>query len=188
MPKRIAVLIACGALIAACGSSSPSDTSSSASTKDPANGHYSQALAFSKCMRAHGVTNFPDPSTSGGGVHVSISAGSGIDPQAPAFQAAQKSCQHLMPGGGQPSAQASAQAKAQLLQTAECMRAHGITDFPDPQTGSPPSAGNYSAVLGINGAFLAIPSSIDTKSPAFEQAAATCKFGPRGGGGPPKTG
>jgi hypothetical protein len=61
------------------------------------------------------------------------------------------------------------------------MRAHGITDFPDPQTGSPPSnRAAYSAVMGIDGAFLAIPSSINPRSPAFEQAAAACNFGPRG--------
>jgi hypothetical protein len=170
MSRRVAVVISCGVLIAACGSSSPS-------TRDPAKG-YSQALAFSKCMRAHGVSNFPDPTTSGGGVRISLN---GINPQAPAFQAAQQSCRHLMPGGGQPSAQASAQARAQLLRTSECMRAHGITDFPDPQTGSPPSnPAGYSGVMDINGAFLAIPRSINPQSPAFEQAAAACNFGPRG--------
>ena len=173
MPRQIAVVIACGAVIAACGSSSPS-------TENAAKG-YSQALAFSKCMRAHGVSNFPDPTTSGGGVQLSIGPSSGVNPQAPAFQAAQQSCKHLMPGGGQPSAQASAQAKAQLLRTSECMRAHGVTGFPDPQTGSPPSnPTGYSAVMGVNGAFLAIPSSINPQSPAFKQAAAACNFGPKG--------
>jgi hypothetical protein len=173
MPRRIAVVIACSALIAACGSSSPS-------TKNAAKG-YSQALAFSKCMRAHGVSSFPDASTSGGGVQLSIGPSSGVNPQAPAFEAAQQSGKHLMPGGGQPSAQASAQAKARLLRTSECMRAHGITGFPDPQTGSPPSnPTGYSAVMGVNGAFIAIPSSINPGSPAFKQAAAACNFGPRG--------
>jgi hypothetical protein len=177
MPRRIAIVIACGALIAACGSSRPS-------TKNTAKG-YSQALAFSKCMRAHGLSNFPDPQTLGGGIQLSITPRSGINPQAPAFQEAQQSCKHLLPNGGQPSAQASAQAKANLLRTSECMRAHGITDFPDPQTGSPPSnPAGYSAVMGVNGAFLAIPSSINPQSPAFKQAAATCNFGPRGGRAP----
>lgn len=133
-------------------------------------------------MRTHGVSNFPDPSTSGGGVQFSVGGSSGANPQAPAFQAAQRSCKHLLPNGGQPSAQASAQAKAHLLRISECMRAHGITDFPDPQTGSPPSnPAGYSAIMGINGAFLAIPNSINTQSPAFKQAAAACNFGPKGG-------
>jgi hypothetical protein len=173
--RRIALTLICGALVAACGSSSKPTTNA-------ANGKYAGALAFSKCMRAHGVSNFPDPSTSGGGVQLSVTPSSGVNPKAPAFQAAQQSCQHLLPNGGQPSAQASAQAKARLLRISECMRAHGITDFPDPRTGSPPSnIAGYSAVMGVPGAFLAIPNSINPQSPAFRQAAAACNFGSRGG-------
>ena len=58
-----------------------------------------QALAFSACMRKHGLPNFPDPQfLSGGRVALKISAGSGIDPQSAQFQAAQKACQSLLPG------------------------------------------------------------------------------------------
>ena len=160
--------LVCGVLVAACGSSGPS-------TNNPPS--YSQLLSFSKCMRARGVSSYPDPSTSGGGLHIHIAPGMGIDPQAPAYRAAHTSCRHLLPSG-QPSAQASAQAKAQLLGTAECMRAHGITDFPDPQSGSPPTGGNFSATRSLPGAFLAVPSSINTQSPAFTHAAAVCSFGP----------
>jgi hypothetical protein len=60
-----------------------------------------QALAMSKCMRAHGVPNFPDPtfqSGPGGAIGIRIGGpGSGIDPSSPAFQAAQKIC---LPAGG----------------------------------------------------------------------------------------
>jgi hypothetical protein len=120
---------------------------------------------------------------SGDSIDLSIGSSSGINPQAPSFRAAQQSCQHLMPNGRQPSAQASAQAKARLLETSECMRAHGITDFPDPRTSAPSNPAGYSAIIGTNGAFLAIPNSINTKSSAFEQAAATCNFGPGGAHG-----
>jgi hypothetical protein len=55
-----------------------------------------QALAMSRCMRSHGVPNFPDPkfqSGPGGGLGIGIQLnGSGIDPSSPAFQAAQKDC------------------------------------------------------------------------------------------------
>jgi hypothetical protein len=58
-------------------------------------------LKFSKCMRAHGVPGFPDPTTSpGGGVGLSVKSSSGVDPGSPIFQAAQRACQSLMPGGG----------------------------------------------------------------------------------------
>jgi hypothetical protein len=169
VPKRIAIIFSCGLLIAACGSSGKP-------TKNAANG-YSQALDFSKCMRSHGVSNFPDPSGGGGGIHIAI-GGSGIKPQSPAFQSAQTACRHLLPGGGPGSGPPSAQAHAQLLQISECMRRHGISSFPDPQSGSPPSnPAGYSAIMGRGGYFLAIPSSIDTNSPAFKQATTACKFG-----------
>ena len=58
-----------------------------------------QALAFSACMRKHGLPNFPDPQfPSGGGAALKISAGSGIDPRSAQFQAAQKACQADLPG------------------------------------------------------------------------------------------
>jgi len=51
-----------------------------------------QALAFSQCMRAHGLTNFPDPTFSGGGAQLRLSASSGLDPNSPAFKSAQAAC------------------------------------------------------------------------------------------------
>ena len=57
------------------------------------------ALALSACMRSHGEPNFPDPQFgSGDSVRLKISAGSGIDPSSPQFQAAQKACQSDFPG------------------------------------------------------------------------------------------
>jgi hypothetical protein len=57
------------------------------------------ALNFSKCMRSHGVPNFPDPEFhSGGGVGIRIGGkGSGIDPNSPQFKAANKTCQSDLP-------------------------------------------------------------------------------------------
>jgi hypothetical protein len=49
-----------------------------------------QALAFSACMRKHGVPNFPDPQFTGGGVKVQAT---GLNPQSPQFKAAQQACQ-----------------------------------------------------------------------------------------------
>jgi hypothetical protein len=53
-----------------------------------------QLLQLSRCMRANGVTNFPDPTTHGGGVGLRL--GGDIDTNSPQFQAAQKACH--MPG------------------------------------------------------------------------------------------
>jgi hypothetical protein len=172
--KRLALILACGLGIAACGSSS------NGASKNTAKG-YLQALAFANCMRAHGVSNYPDPTSSpGGGVELSIGSNSGVDTEAPAFQSAQRSCKHLLPGGGPGSGPPSPQAMAQMLQVSECMRAHGISGFPDPTTKPPSNPSDYSGVMGHNGAWLAIPNSIDPTSPAFNQAAAACNFGSKG--------
>lgn len=51
-------------------------------------------LAFSRCMRSHGVPNFPDPTFRNGGVHIDVGPSSGIDPSSPAVQSAQRACSH----------------------------------------------------------------------------------------------
>jgi hypothetical protein len=59
-----------------------------------------EMLAFSTCMRAHGLKDFPDPTSSGLRVHVG--PGSDLDPTNPTFRKAQQACQGLLPfkGGG----------------------------------------------------------------------------------------
>jgi hypothetical protein len=59
-----------------------------------------QALAYSACMRAHGLPGFPDPSFSGGAISLRISRSGtgGIDPNSPQFQSAQEACQGKLPG------------------------------------------------------------------------------------------
>ncbi|MCO5997538.1 hypothetical protein [Actinoallomurus rhizosphaericola] len=52
-------------------------------------------LKFAACMRKNGVPNFPDPE----GGKMIIAKGQGVDPDAPQFKAAQKTCQKLLPGG-----------------------------------------------------------------------------------------
>jgi hypothetical protein len=165
--------VTCALAIGACGSSGTPDSSTG---KPSPSSLHEAALAFSQCMRSHGVTNFPDPSSGGGGLRIQIGPNSGVNPSSPAFKSAQASCRKLLPGGGPGSGHPSAQDKAQMLQLSECMRRHGITDFPDPTLSPPSSPAGYSAVMDRNGVALAIPNTIDTQSPAFKQAAAACKF------------
>jgi hypothetical protein len=55
------------------------------------------ALAHARCMREHGI-DFPDPTfDENGGAQVRIGRGSGIDPESPKFQAAQKECESKLP-------------------------------------------------------------------------------------------
>ena len=63
----------------------------------------SEALAMARCMRTHGVPNFPDPQFStgpNGGIGVRI-GGAGINPSSPGFQTAAKECGSIF-GGAAP--------------------------------------------------------------------------------------
>jgi hypothetical protein len=56
------------------------------------------ALANARCMRSHGVPDFPDPQFGANGeASIKITKGSGLDPSSPAFQRAQKACAKSMP-------------------------------------------------------------------------------------------
>jgi hypothetical protein len=165
-------------LIAACGSSKdPSNDPSSASLK-------SAGLQFASCMRSHGIPNFPDPGANGGGglqIQSSQRNGQGqtmtvdgVPVNAPAFQSAMNTCQKYMP---RPKALPGgiAQVKANALKMAQCMRSHGVPNFPDPTVKSGPGGG-IGVQLGGAG--------VDPQSPAFEAAQRKCKplMGLPGGG------
>jgi hypothetical protein len=127
-------------------------------------------------MRSHGVPNLPDPGSGGG---IQIEAGSEINPESPAFKAAQAKCAKLLPRGrpGGPGNTTSKQAEEQMLAVSKCMRAHGVTGFPDPTPGPAPSnLQEFSIAIGRGGVSLLVPKTIDISSPAFKQAATTCHF------------
>ena len=165
-------LVSLALLAAGCGGGgSPGNHVAQLGAGPGAKGKYVASLAYSRCMRSHGVPNFPDPKQVGDGIQI---AGSepGMNPQSPTFESAQHSCKHLLPGGGRPTRAGQQRALARMLHISQCMRAHRISGFPDPTLASPPSRAAYSAVMSNGVAWLAIPDSIDVRSPAFEQAAA----------------
>jgi hypothetical protein len=161
-----------GVPVAGCGASSTSPTGGASASASAASAVES-GVAFSRCIRSHGVPNFPDPKVSGHTVRM----GSPRTIESPAFQSALRSCQRLLPKGAPGPEASSPQALARMLEVSACMRKHGISGFPDPSA-SPPSSPGNSALIGSGGYYLAIPKSIDTNSPAFERAAAACNFGP----------
>jgi hypothetical protein len=101
-------------------------TSAPASPAPSAN-FQEQALAFARCMRAHGV-NMADPDLSGNAMKVQIPQGV----SKAAVQAAQEACKQYLPNGGQPPSLDPQQVE-KLRQFAACMRAHGIP-VEDPDT------------------------------------------------------
>jgi hypothetical protein len=57
---------------------------------------FTGTLAFSVCMRAHGVPQFPDPQKTDNGVvimKIDDTSGSGLNPYSPALRNASKACQ-----------------------------------------------------------------------------------------------
>jgi hypothetical protein len=151
--------IAACLLATGCGGSSPTSA-----TRSPAKS--AQALAFAKCMREHGLSNFPDPGASISGPYNSIGGiaiPTTINTQSPAFQTAMSSCRALVSAAlspqGKPAVTASV--KASLIAHAQCMRTHGVPGYQDPTF--PPSGGISVTDAGT-----------DPQSPAYKHAAAVC--------------
>jgi len=157
--------------LAACGGSGASGGTETAANAGAKAGGFGQALRFSRCMRAHGVTNFPDPGAGGGGFRLQIVPGSGVNPQAPAFQAAQKKCRSLLPGGGPGAVKATAAQFAAALTFAKCMRSHGLPHFPDPLSSVPAGSG---PIISLRGMLFRPGAALDPMSPAFRVAASHC--------------
>lgn len=86
-----------------------------------------QAAKYSQCMRANGVTDFPDPNASG-----QIAYG-GISVPEHVWVAAVGACRELEPAGWSDAGRTPEQQDA-ALKMAQCMRDNGVPDFPDPAT------------------------------------------------------
>ena len=164
MPTAAVIAVALVLLTAACSGSQapPASTSNSPNASGSANSP--SAIAYSHCIRSHGVPNFPDPPSNGrvpkadpGQLGVSNSE----------LHAAQVACQPLYPssGGGVltkdslgqceetgdcPQALVQ-QAMAALRTFARCIRSHGLPTWPDPTIGSEGRPGfNLLHVQGFN--------------------------------------
>jgi hypothetical protein len=196
----LAVLAAAGA-VGGCGGSSSSPGvahlgSSTSSSADPSSGGSSspesessasaqqKIIAFSHCMRTHGVPEFPEPSEGRLLVRSSDHNGhvTGVNPQSAQFQAASKACAKLSPKGGKPPSPAEqAKMQEQALKFSQCMRTHGVPSFPDPEF-SKTGVGVGIRIGGKKGG----PSRIDPNSPQFQAAQKTCQSimpGPKHGPG-----
>src|SRR5262249_55858549 len=114
----VAVLALIGLLATACGGGS---------SRAGGGGGGGAALAYARCRRAHGVPDFPDPNSNGQ---------FNVDPHSASSQetAADHACHHLLTTGRQANAAQQQHMLGQLVKYAQCMRAHGVPNFPDPDT------------------------------------------------------
>jgi hypothetical protein len=155
----IAVVACTLVLAAACGSSS-----STTAQLPTLQSMTAKALSYAQCMRSHGIQNFPDPTVQDN-AHtkgVGFSMPSGVDTSSPQFKSAAKTCRKQT-GFGVINPAVLQAAMANGLKFSECMRSHGITNYPDPvqhatniQIGPGPDSG------------------IDTNSPRFKAAQKAC--------------
>ena len=131
---------ACGGNRSGIGSSGPAYVSGSTTS--------ASNVAYSACMRSHGVPNYPDPDSSGqlpkpDAHHLGVNSTQ--------LQATQQACQHLLPNTGRAINVGSVQqcmeaddcprALVQQVLTQErrfarCMRSRGVPNWPDPVTDS----------------------------------------------------
>jgi len=128
-------LIAMVALISAGCSNAPAQTGTVTSGGNTT-ANVAQAVKFSQCMRANGITAFPDPDASGQLTIDGIANGSSVDPNSAAFTQAISACKELEPAGFMGHTR-SAQQQEAALKFAQCMRDNGVPDFPDPTADGP---------------------------------------------------
>ena len=134
------------ALLTACSGGGPSSAASSSSPHAGASTNTPSAVAYSVCMRSHGVPKYSDPDSSG---HLTKGGAQQFGVSDAQFQAAQHACQELLPntggsfmqqfqnciqGGVCPQALVQ-QALTLMRNLAQCLRSHGVPNWPDPTMG-----------------------------------------------------
>jgi hypothetical protein len=151
------------------GSGNTSSDGGSSSPESPATAQQ-HMVAFAKCMRSHGVSNFPEPSE--GKLILRGGPGQGMNPGSSQFEGAQKACHSLLPEGGKPNPQKQKQAEEGALKFSACMRSHGEPNFPEPEFHGG----------GVALRVKAGPGGLDPNSPQFQVAQKACQqyFGPPG--------
>jgi hypothetical protein len=148
--------------VAAVGTATTSATSTTSTTtanNSASSGSSTQlhgAVAFARCMRAHGVQNFPDPDSHGNFPPLSQQA---LAVSKQTSLTAQQACEHLLlSSGGNATPQQRQQRIAFGVKVAQCLRAHGYPNFPDP-----------------TGQGQELPPGLDPNSPQFQTTEAACE-------------
>jgi hypothetical protein len=179
-PRRATLLTAAAAgislLAAACGgSSAETNTFAPGAT-------YAQALAFTKCMRSHGVPQFPAPNGQGDFNNAQVEALENNNSQA---EDAIHQCRSVLPNAGtgltaEQIQEIQQQNLRNAVKAAHCMRAHGIENFPDPAGTTQASGINWQPVTSAEQA-----GGFNQNSPSYEAAFMACNGKLVGGPIPP---
>ena len=131
-----------GLTSAGCGSTASSESATAGSTETASNAGSTttsrsttkltaqeKAVKFAECMRRNGVPHFPDPDPKG-------DYNFGVDVSGDVWLKAVDACKALKPPGAL-SAHRTPKQQSSALRFAQCVREHGVKDFPDPVNGEP---------------------------------------------------
>ena len=142
--NRPLIATAALALLAGARGGSPSSAGSGPSPHTRGSATSPSAVAYSACMRSHGVPKFPDPSGNGQVPKTNVQL---LGVSSAEFQSARRTCEHLYPANGGTLSASSLrqcyefglcppslvqQAMSAGLKFARCMRSHGVPNWPDP--------------------------------------------------------
>jgi hypothetical protein len=123
----LAALAMIAVIVAGCGSA-PTGTGTGTT--------HQKAVKFAECMRNNGVSEFPDPNTSGAFTIDGVLNGSSLDPNSAAWTTAIGACKDLEPPGFT-GTKVTPQQRTARLKFAQCVRDNGVPDFPDPTPNGP---------------------------------------------------
>jgi hypothetical protein len=149
LPRTVAAVmtLATLALLTAACSASPASAGSAGSADAGGSASSRSDVAFSACMRSHGLPNYPDPIVVGGVTTLPKESAQHLGVSSSRFDAAQTSCQPMLPATGGSLTASSLQqcylagvCPQALVQQAmnagrlfaQCMRSHGVPSWPDP--------------------------------------------------------
>jgi hypothetical protein len=121
LPSPLLILRA-GLLVAIVATSTVAAAQESSADRDDA------TLAYAQCMRDNGFTEFADP-TPDGDLRIQVTPES-----EPRFRAAAAACRDLAPAGFRDEGVTPEELEI-LLKLSQCVRANGVPDFPDPDSG-----------------------------------------------------
>jgi hypothetical protein len=132
--RPAAALAVVAAIGAGCGSDASSsgagtDTAAVGTTHTTKLSARDKAVKFSACVRSHGVKDFPDPDANNDYNY-------GVSVSEEVWTSAVNACKALQPPGTL-SAKRTATQQSASLRFAQCVRDHGVKDFPDPVNGEP---------------------------------------------------
>lgn len=137
---------ACGSSPSSTGSDGSSHAGRSAKSSDAGGSANAQLVAFSRCVRSHGVPNFPDPQA--GASNAKFPSASQLRVSSSQLSTAENACQRLLPVGidDQFSPAEVPLLLRGMLPFARCMRSHGVPNFPDPAN----SDGHVEFVISVS--------------------------------------